>query len=564
MKKTLLIILCFGLVMAALFGLATLKERLEPEEAATPTAVVENVGWVNDLDEVHAVSVVLAGTDITVNGLGAAVEGNTVTIRYPGTYILSGSLTDGQVVVDCDSDGTVYLVLDNASVCCSYGPAIMVLQAQDTVIVLPEGTENYVADGANYTIQLLDAQGQVEEDQPDAAIYSRDDLHFEGAGRLTVVGYYQEAIRGKDDLVFAGGDLTLYAVNDGAKGTDSLSVEGGTLLVYAQGDGLQANKGSLAVLGGAVTVQSGGDGLAAATELSVEAGSVAVTAAGGWECYSDIVMSDVSAKGLKADSIVLRGGEVNLNTADDGVHAESSLVIDGGLVNLWSGDDALSAGQSLAMRGGEVAVEQSYEGLEALSINISDGGLRVWAENNGLTATLDLLDTEHTADDCGIHIAGGIVDVVAGQAVKTDGVFLLEEGAAFLQGVNADDEALDAALGGRMQGGTLVVCGSISAAPVSLETDHSALLHRLTTAAEAGTAMEVLNEDGALCFSYTPRAAYGTLYIAYNGLIDGQSYQLSVGEETSSLVLGETAANVGASGEMGGPSGGMGGGMRPF
>lgn len=554
MKKTLLIILYFALLMAALFGLAALKERLMPREEPLPVTEDEVTDWANELDEVHATRIALSGTEISVSGLGAAVTGSTVTIRYPGTYILSGHLSDGQVVVDCDGDGTVYLELAGASLNCSYGPAILVLQAQDTVLELAAGTENYAADASEYSVLVLDAQGEAETDQPDAAIYSRDDLRLEGSGALTVVGYYHDAIHCKDDLEFADAVLNLYAVNDGAKGTESLTVESGTLTVAALCDGLQSSKGPLTVESGRLNIQSGGDGLAAMTELAVNGGDIAVTAAGGWEHYSDIVMSDTSAKGLKADSVLLRGGTLSLNAADDGVHAESSLVMDGGSLTVWSGDDAMNAGQSLALRGGDLTIEESYEALEALRLLISGGSVRAKAENNGLTATIGLLDTEHTADDCGIHIDGGIVDVLAGQAVKTDGAFLLEEGTVFLQGVNADDEALDAALGGRMTGGMLVVCGSMSAEPVTLETKHGELLHRLTAAAEAGTVFALNNAEGETCFQYAPREAYGAVYVAYNGLIDGEDYQIAVAGQSKELTLGET--NPSGSFEMG-PSGPM-------
>ncbi len=554
MKKTLLIILAFALLMAALFGLAALKERLMPREEPLPAAEAEVSGWANELDEVHATRIDFMGTEISVRGLGASVSGSTVTIAYPGTYILSGTLTDGQIVVDCDHDGKVYLELAAAAVSCSYGPPLMVLQAQDTVLVLAEGTENCLDDSEVYSQQLMDAMGQPEAEQPDAAIYSRDDLHIEGEGSLTVIGYYQDAIHCKDDLKFKGGTVRLYAAADGAKGTESLTLEGGTLYVQAVSDGLQSTKGPIEVLDGTVSIRCGGDGLAAMTELSVDGGDIAVTAASGWEYYSYTVMSDTSAKGLKADSIVLRGGTLSLNTADDGVHAESSLVMDGGSLTIWSGDDAMNAGHSLALRGGEVLIEESYEAMEALSLQIAGGSVRAKAENNGLTATLDLLDTEHTADDCGIHISGGIVDVLAGQAVKTDGAFLLENGTAFLQGVNADDEALEAALGGRMTGGMLVVCGSMSAEPVDLETKHGELLHRLTTAAEAGTVFALNNADGELCFQYAPREAYGAVYVAYNGLIDGEDYQIAVAGQNQELTLGETSQSgsfeMGASGPM--------------
>lgn len=557
MKKTLFVICCFALVLALLFGLSLLKERLMPEEETA--AVEENIAvdWANELDEAHAVSIVMDGDTISALGQGVAVVGSTVTIRYPGTYVLSGGLHDGQILVDCDHDGTVYLVLDSAQIHCYTGPAIFVKQAQETVLVLPEGSQSYVSDGSSYAL-VYASDGTEDPDQPDAAIFSRDNLRVEGSGTLTVTGYFRDAIHGKDDLVFSGGSLILCAVNDGAKGTESLTVEGGALTVYAQGDGLQSTKGPVEVLDGTVTIQCGGDGLAALTDLTVSGGSIAVTAAGGWQCYSDIVVADVSAKGLKADRLFLLGGQITLDTADDGLHAEQQLLMEAGRVTVASGDDGISAGSLIDIRGGELTVAESYEGLEALRIALSGGSVRVTAENNGLAATLDVLETERTAEDCAIVISGGALNVTAEQGVKTDGSFLVQEGAVFIQGLSAEDDAVEAGLGSTLQGGTLLICGILNSdVPMQEETSYSSILHRLASPAAAGTAVELRNEDGEVFFTYTPEGGYSAVYVACNALIAGESCQLVVGSETASVVLGEAetaaaSAEMGASGAMGG------------
>ncbi|MBP0970120.1 MAG: carbohydrate-binding domain-containing protein, partial [Oscillospiraceae bacterium] len=76
---------------------------------------------------------------VKVSGGGAAVSGSTVTIRKPGTYRISGTLEDGQILVDVD-EGAVALLLDGASVSCSSGPALHVLDSRKLVLYLTEGT----------------------------------------------------------------------------------------------------------------------------------------------------------------------------------------------------------------------------------------------------------------------------------------------------------------------------------------------------------------------------------------------------------------------------------------
>ena len=57
----------------------------------------EDSSW----DVSTASQIVLSGDSIRVDGAGATVEGSTITIASAGTYVISGSLDDGQVVVDC-------------------------------------------------------------------------------------------------------------------------------------------------------------------------------------------------------------------------------------------------------------------------------------------------------------------------------------------------------------------------------------------------------------------------------------------------------------------------------
>lgn len=552
MKKTILILLCFVAVLAALFGLSVLRDSFLPK-AETPVVAEEElpVDWDNDLDEAHATMIVLDGDSIRSQGLGAAVQGSTVTIRYPGTYILSGGLHDGQVIVDCEHDGTVYLELNSVQIHCYTGPGIFVKQAKDTVLELPAGSQSYISDGETYAT-VYAADGTEDPDQPDAAVFSRDDLHIEGSGTLNITGSYHDAIHCKDDLKIKGGVLNLWSANDGAKGTESITVEGGTLNILSGADGLQSTKGPIELIGGSLNVVSAGDGLSALTAISQSGGTVNVTAAGGYEYYEDIVATDTSAKGLKAEEIILAGGELYLNTADDAIHAETGLTLRGGLCLLSSGDDALSAGGAIRIQGGDVTVAESYEGLEAMNIVLSGGNVRVKAENNGLAATMDVLETELAPMDFSVIVSGGTLNVTAEQALKTDGSFLLQDGAVFLHGLSPEDDALEAGLGSSVQGGMLLVTGTLGSDwSLALEGDFGALLHRLASPAAAGTPVEIQNAAGEICFRYTPADSFGAVCVAYNGLIYGESYQLSLGSETASVVLEETvAAAPAASAEM--------------
>lgn len=562
MKKTILIIVCFALVLVLLFGLAQIKERIQPRELPAEDAAAEQSEWDNELDEEHATVIELSADGAHVQGQGAAVLGTTVTIRYPGTYLLTGGPYYGQIVVDCSNDGKVYLELNNVQIHNETGPAIFVKQAKDTILELPAGTQSYLSDGTAY-IPVYDDGGSLDMDQPGAVVHSRDDLHIEGSGTLYITGSYSDGIHCKDDLKFEGGNVYITAPGDGAKGTESLTVAAGTLGITAGSDGLQSTKGPVSVTGGVINIASGGDGVAAFTELSVSAGEVNVVAAQGCEYYADISAADISAKGLKADTIRLLGGTVNLDTADDGIHAEIELQITDGVYTVSSGDDGLNAGQLLTVSGGTVNVAESYEGLEALNILLEGGSVTVRADNNGLASTVGLLDEGISAEDCAITVSGGTVSVAAAQALNTDGAFRMVDGVLFLHGMSLEDDAVSVGSGSALEGGMTVITGCLTVSePVPVETDYESLYYRLSMPAEAGTALELCNEAGEVCFQYTPESSYQDIFILYNGLIENESYQIRVGEEQSTVNLGQTAITtvVNGSGEMNGGSREMGGG----
>ena len=107
--------------------------------------------------------------------------GNVVTINAPGTYELTGSLTNGQIIVDTLNKGDVFLVLAGINVHCENSAPIFCKQAKNLYVVLEKDTENYISDGKNYVF----APGQ---DEPDAALFSKDDLFIMGEGSLFLPG----------------------------------------------------------------------------------------------------------------------------------------------------------------------------------------------------------------------------------------------------------------------------------------------------------------------------------------------------------------------------------------
>ena len=184
-------------------------------------------------DEASATRITLSDEGIAIDGTGATADGSVLTISAEGTYILSGALSNGRIVVSCTDGEKVQLVLSGVDIHCEDYAALYVEEADKVFVTLAEGTENTLSDGAEYALE--------DGDNVDATVFSRADITFNGAGTLAVTGNYNHAIVSKDDLAVTGGTYTITAVGHGLNGKDCVKISGGTFSIDAGSDGIQSD-----------------------------------------------------------------------------------------------------------------------------------------------------------------------------------------------------------------------------------------------------------------------------------------------------------------------------------
>ena len=367
-----------AVTLGASSATATRTDANTPVATSTISVEYDSDDLVSSTNSSDTPTIELRGDSIAFDGSGATVNGSTITITAAATYRISGTLDDGQIIVDTQDKETVVLVLDGAEIACSTSAPIYVMNADKAVITLADGTENAITDGEAYI--LTDA----ESDEPNAAIFARDDLTINGNGSLTVRANYSNGIASKDDLKITGGTITVVAVNDGIKGRDSIAVRDGTVIVDAGADGLQSNndedpeKGYILIEGGTLDITAGLDGIQAEAKLAITGGEIAVSSGGGsanssssgnwgnWGGPAANTSTGESAKGLKAGVDITIGGDavIDIDSSDDALHSNDSLTIDGGALSLSSGDDGIHADATLTINSGVVSIAQSYEGIE--------------------------------------------------------------------------------------------------------------------------------------------------------------------------------------------------------
>ena len=219
-----------------------------------------------------------SSTDDTVDGV--TVDGNVITITSGGTYIISGTLTEGQLVVDAD-DEKVQLVLDNADITCATSAAIYVKSAGKTFITLAEGSENILMNTAEFEA--------IDDNNIDAVIFSKDDLALNGSGTLTINSENGHGIVSKDDLKITGGTYNITAASHALSGKDSVRIAAGTFNLVSGKDGIHSenaddsSKGYVYIAGGEFTIDSTGDGIDASNIVQIDGGTFDITAGGGVE-----------------------------------------------------------------------------------------------------------------------------------------------------------------------------------------------------------------------------------------------------------------------------------------
>lgn len=337
-------------------------------------------------DEESAVRIELNGSSISVSSDSVQINGTTAILTEEATYIVSGTLDDGMLVVDADEAAKLQIVLDNASITSSTSAALYVLEADKVFVTLAEGSQNALANGGSFVA--------IDDSDIDGAVYSKQDLTFNGSGALTVTSPAGHGIVGNDDLVLAGGTYTVTSASHGLNANDSVRITGATGLTFDAGkDGIHAENnddaslGFVYISGGTFAIEAEGDGISAGAYLQITDGAYDILAGGGsvngesqsstsWGGFRGGPMEAASSAGETSES----------STSMKGLKAVSSLVISGGAFTIDAADDAVHSNAGMTVSGGAIDISESYEGLEALHLDIQGGEISLVSRDDGLNA----------------------------------------------------------------------------------------------------------------------------------------------------------------------------------
>ena len=515
----------------------------------------------------------------------------SINITESGTYTLSGNISDGAVTVN--ANGNVKLVLNNVNIKNSNGPAVIIEQAETVLIYLEENSNNYLEDGSTYSNLDEDVNG---------VIYSKDDLVFDGVGKLTIVSNYQDGIVSKDDLKIINGDYSITSVDDAIRGKDSIYILDGNFEIKSGGDAIKttneedSEKGYVLIENGNFNIKSELDGISAITKLVIENGTFNITTGGGsgndstsddWGDWGmqpyprrspmqDYGNDDTtaSAKGLKSgDNLVIKNGTINLNTSDDAIHSNNYVGITNGNINISSGDDGIHADKEIIIDNGDINITKSYEGIESAKITINGGNINL------------------VASDDGINVAGGMDSSSMSRpgqnnyASNTDNILIINNGTIY---VNSTGDGIDINGSGYVYGGNITVDGPTNSGNGSLDYDREFIVNGGTFIAAGSSGMmqaissssiqynlaiafnssyqdkkiSILDSNNKEIISYTPSKSFSSIIFSSNELAKG-NYTIKLNdEEYSNFTINSTSTSIGNT-SMGGPGGHGGPGGKP-
>lgn len=264
------------------------------------------------IDEKKGIKIDLS--DISnVKGKNISLSGNVLTISSSGTYILTGRLEEGQIIVNAKNSDKVRIVLNGVNLSSSTNTPIFIKNSKKTIITLASESENVLA-----------LKGSIDEteDNKNSVIFSKSDLSFNGTGVLNLSSLYGRGIISQDKIVFVDGKYAIDTATDSVNSNSSVAIADGKYKIKAGEDGIKSNS-SVTIANGELDIKSGDDGIES-KRIDIKGGNTQVVS------KSDGIKAK-SKKGANADLYIkISGGNVNILADKKGLDSEGDIFIAGG------------------------------------------------------------------------------------------------------------------------------------------------------------------------------------------------------------------------------------------
>ncbi len=503
----------------------------------------------SDWDDTGATVITLNGDSAEISGDGAYQNGGNVVIANAGKYVVSGTLSNGSIIVDAYDSSKVFIKLAGVSVYCGNDAAFRVNQADKVFLTLAEGTDNAFESGSEYSESAI-------SDNTGGTFFSHDDLTINGDGSLTITASYKHGIDCNDKLVIAGGNITVNAPQDGIHANDGVNIINATLTINAADDGINGGE-SVLIAGGTINIPG---------------------------CY----------EGIEAVTVEIRDGELSIECTDDGINANGGSGGFGGMGGNFRGgmqhsfgddtdqnngvqmrpDFGEEAGSDFGQKmqhgpkGGEDGAGFEPDAQPPEAIPQPDGNNNQPDSNNNMTANTDNSDTD---EETWIHISGGNITILNSSGRDSDGLdsngdIIITGGNILISltgsgGNNAIDYGSESGGVCEISGGSVIACASSSMAEGFSQTSaQGSILYMFDEEVQSGTPVTVSDSDGNIILSWEVPCSYSAVTVSHPSMTSGNDYTITVGESSETITLDEIATTYGEASQGG--IGGMGRGGK--
>lgn len=488
-----------------------------------------------DYDKNKSTLIKLKGDTITSTSNTVIISGSTVTITDQGTYILSGSLDDGMIIVDAEKTDKIQLVLNNVSIHSQTSAPIYVKQAAKVSITLASNSTNTLSNGGTFV--------NIDENHIDAVIFSKEDLTLNGSGTLEIISPGGHGIVSKDKLILTSGIYKISSGSHGLSGKDNICIANASIVINCDKDGIHAeNKddsslGFIYIQSGTFYIFSKGDGIAASSDMQIDDGKFIIISGDGSKNSANI---DTSAKGIKTDgNLIINGGDFSIDAADDSIHSNASININGGTFNMTTGNDGIHADNTIVISSGTINIIESYEGIEGHHVKILDGEIVLYAVDDGINAAGennqdDFNGNEVNSGNGNITISGGKLYINAsGDGIDANGTLTISGGYIIVCGPIADDTAiLDFDISGTIKGGTFIGTGSSRMPQIFSDSKQGIIAMKIDRqSAETPITLTDINEN-TIITTYKPALDFDFLIVSSPDIVKGETYNLIIGSAT--------------------------------
>lgn len=543
-------------------------------------------------DESESAIITLSGDSAECSSNAVQINGSTITIIDEGTYILSGTLNDGIIIVNSEKTDKTQLVLDGVTIHSETSAPIYILQSDKVFITLAPDSVNTLSNGGTFTA--------IDENNIDAVIFSKEDVTLNGSGTLVITSPAGHGIVSKDSLTITSGTYDISSASHALAGKDDVSIANAAFTITSGKDGIHGEnaddtaKGFVYIESGTFEISAEGDGISASAYMQIQGGNFNITSGGGsgnaatqtsdsWGNFmgggrhqsgnrdhgsegnttsTQTTDDSTSIKGIKTTGdLVINGGTFTIDSADDAVHSNTNITVGGGIFEIASGDDAFHADETLTITSGTINVTESYEGLEGLHIDVSGGDITLVASDDGLNAAggtdqsgfggmrgndqfgggrpngMGGMGSGNSSGS--ITISGGTIQVTAsGDGIDANGTLTISGGYTTVCGPTKGDTAtLDYDVSAVITGGTFIGTGASGMAQTFSDSEQGVIAVSVGNQS-AGTQITLTDLDGNVVISHVPELSFGVVILSSPDIIKGETYTITVGSAS-----GEFAAS---------------------